>query len=160
MLVRSKIYNHYRRKRSFYTCLAFCPGGGVLSQHALQVVSQHVLQQVSKRGGGIPASPCRFPGPHPGGKLRGSDRGGVSRPTPGQGLLRGVPAPGGLLWREICCQGGCLFWRVPAPRGVCSQGDVETPLGRLLLRTVHILLECILEYNLFTQFVRTPGTNR
>ena len=66
--------------------------GGVLSQHALQVVSQHALQQVS-----------------------------------------GGSAPGGLL------QG------VPAPRGVCSGGvPGGDPPGQLLLRAVHILLECIL----------------
>ena len=37
--------------------------GGVLSQHALQVVPQHALQQVSRGGGS--------PGPHPRVKLRG-----------------------------------------------------------------------------------------
>ena len=41
--------------------------GGVVSQHALQVVSQHTLQV----SGGGPSMPCRSPGPHPGGKLRG-----------------------------------------------------------------------------------------
>ena len=68
-------------------------------------------------GGWYPRLPCRFPGPHPGGKLRGSGRGGlqahtqgklrgiwpvgVSRPTPKGGvegdLARGVsrPTPGG-----------------------------------------------------------------
>ena len=46
--------------------------------------------------------PCRFPGPHPGGQLRGSGGGRVSRPTPGGVLLLGVvpgprgSAPGGL----------------------------------------------------------------
>ena len=59
----------------------------MVSQHALQVVSQHALQQ----GGLYPNMPCRFPGPHPGGKLRGlvgegclqaHTWGGVSRPTP------------------------------------------------------------------------------
>ena len=70
--------------------------GGV-SQHALQVVSQHALQQVSR--GWYPSMPCRFPGPHPGGKLRGLAR-GVSRPTP-RGISRPTcrwspgPHPGG-----------------------------------------------------------------
>ena len=88
-------------------------GGGVLSQHALQVVSQHALQQVSKGGGGgIPAGLSGFQahtqggslggsgggysGPHPRGKLRGI----WSRPTPkgeveGDLAKGGVPAPGG-----------------------------------------------------------------
>ena len=53
---------------------------GLVSQHALQVVSQHALQ-VSR--GWYPNMPCRSPGPHPGGKLRGlAGGGGVSRPTP------------------------------------------------------------------------------
>ena len=84
----------------------------MVSQHALQVVSQHALQQVS--GGGYPSMSCRFPGPHPGGKLRSLARGlahtqeGVSRPTP-----RGVPAPGGGL-----LPGECLL-RGSAPGGVC-----------------------------------------
>ena len=78
-------------------------GGGLVSQHALQVVSKHALQQVSREG--YPSMPCRFPGPHPGGKLRGLAR-GVSRPTPG----------------------GLLPVGVPAPRGICSGGrGVETP---------------------------------
>ena len=63
----------------------------MVSQHALQVVSQHALQQVSG-GGWYPSIPCRFPGPHPGGKLRGLAR-GVFRPTPG-GVSR--PTAGGV----------------------------------------------------------------
>ena len=63
--------------------------------------------------------PCRFPGPHPVGKLRGIWPGGVSRPTtkgavegdlaggvsrntPGGCLLQGGPAPGGSALREGC----------------------------------------------------------
>ena len=30
--------------------------------------------------------PCRFPGPHSGGRLRGLVGGGISRPTPGGGV--------------------------------------------------------------------------
>ena len=48
-------------------------GGGVLSQHALQVVSQHALQQVSRGGVGIPAG---FQAHTQGGSLGGSVRGG------------------------------------------------------------------------------------
>ena len=66
-------------------------GGGLLSQHALQVVSHHALQQVS-RGGGLQAHTQggswggSAPGPQPRRKLRGIWlggcllRGGVERP--------------------------------------------------------------------------------
>ena len=59
-------------------------GGGVVSQHALQVVSQHALQW----GGGIPA--CLAAG-------------GV--PAQG-GLLWGVYSQGGLLWGVSAPRGG------------------------------------------------------
>ena len=66
----------------------------------------------------------------------------------------GVPDPGGGVgaWSR---GGGCLIlggawsWGVPGPGGVAlSRGGclVETPHGRLLLRAVRILLECILVY--------------
>ena len=50
----------------------------------------------------FPSMPCRFPGPHPWGKLRGLARGvsrstpgrGVSRPTPGRGVSRPTPRRG------------------------------------------------------------------
>ena len=74
--------------------VSVCPqrgGLGVVSQHALQVVSKHALQQVSR--GWYPSMPCRFPGPHPGGKLRGSCQGVVSRPTP-KGEVEGDLAGG------------------------------------------------------------------
>ena len=54
------------RRLYFYRCVSV--HGGLLSQHALQVVSQHALQQVSR---GYPSMPCRSPGPHTRGKLRG-----------------------------------------------------------------------------------------
>ena len=95
--------------------------GGVLSQHALQVVSQYALQQVS-RGVGIPACLAGFqahtqggslggsvqgacPGPHPRGKFRGICLGGVQAHTQG-GSLGGSA-------------GGCLLWGegLPTPRG-------------------------------------------
>ena len=73
-------------------CQSFCSQEGVVSQHALQV-----------SGGCYSRMPCRSPGPHPGGSLRGLEtpapkgklRGlarGVSRPTPGRGVSR--PTPG------------------------------------------------------------------
>ena len=51
----------------------------------------------SRSGGWYPSMPCRFPGPHPGVKLRGLAGEGVSRPTPkgeveGSGL-GGSPGP-------------------------------------------------------------------
>ena len=58
------------------------------------------------------------------------------------GLVPGVPAPGGSVLGEVCSGGGCACsGGVPAP-----EGGVETPPESrlLLLRTVHILLECIL----------------
>ena len=83
-------------------CLWFSSrgSGGVVSQH---VVSQHALQQVSR--GVYPSMPCRFPGLHSGGKLRGlggspgPHLGGLQAhtqggcPGPYQGVSR--PAPGG-----------------------------------------------------------------
>ena len=94
---------------------------GMLSQHALQVVSQHDLQQVS-RGSLLPGGCLLW--------------GGVV-------LLRGVPAPAGvglLLGRCACSRG------VPAPGGLC--GD-PSESRRLLLRTVRIILECILVVKFF-----------
>ena len=107
------------RRLCFYTCLSVILfTGGVLSQHALQVVSQHALQQ----RGAIPA--C---------------------------IAGGIPtyiAVGGVI--PACIAGGipaCLAARGgSAPGGCLLQGGVETPpeSRRLLLRTVRILLECIL----------------
>ena len=89
------------RRLCFYTCLSVILfKGGVLSQHALQVISQHALQQVSRGG-----SPC----PHPMGKLRGI----WSRPT-AKGEVEGDLARGCLLWGGVC-SGGLLA-------GVCSGG--------------------------------------
>ena len=53
-------------------------------------------------------------------------------------LVPGVPGPGGA-WSQ-----GCLIWGVPGPRGVSGGGSGGDPPGRLLLRAVRILLECIL----------------
>ena len=80
--------------------------GGLLSQHALQVVSQHALQHVSS-GGSL--------GQHPRGKLRGSGLGG-GVPSPHRGcLFWGVPALGGSAWpRGVPGQGGCLLQGAPA----------------------------------------------
>ena len=105
---------------------------GAVSQHTLQVVSQHALQW----GGWCPSMPCRFPGPHPEGKLKGLAWGrGLQAHT--QGGSWGVwpggspgPHPGERVSR-------------PTPRG-----DPNMHWGRslqwLLLWVEHILLECIL----------------
>ena len=77
-------------------------------------------------GLGIPPAPVNMPGP--GGLVLG---GGV-----------GCLVPEGGAWS----QGGCLVGGVPGPRGCLVPGGclVQTLSGRLLLRAVRILLECIL----------------
>ena len=58
------------------------------------------------------------------------------------GLLGGgVPGPGGRSALGEICSGGC----VPTPVGVWAWRPPES--RRLLLRTVHILLECILFFD-------------
>ena len=104
------------------------------------------------QGGWYPSMPCRFPGPHPRGKLRGIWPGGSPGPHPRE-KLRGI-WPGGL---QAHTQGGSpdphlgglqahtgrgfsgphLEGSIPA----CTEAD--TP-RRLLLRAVRILLVCIL----------------
>ena len=116
-----------------------CP---LVSQHALQQVSggvsQHALQVSRGKFRGIWPGVGVSPGPHPRGKLRGI----WSRPTPKgevEGdltrgyLLQRVPALGG-----VCCRG------MPAPVGLPALGGCGDPPWWLLLRAVHILLECIL----------------
>ena len=123
-------------------------GRCVVSQHALQVVSQHALQQVSR--GSYPSMPCRFPSPHPRGKLRSLAR-GISRPTPkgeveGSGLgglqahTQGSPSPN---------PGGSPFPHPggspgPYPGISRSQHALRQTPQWLLLRAVRTLLECIL----------------
>ena len=70
-----------------------------------------------------PSLPCRFPGPHPGGSLRGLAE-GVSRPTPDRGLQ--AHTLGGVSQHALR--------QIP-------------PCRRLVLRAVRILLECILVDN-------------
>ena len=81
--------------------------GGVLSQHALQVVSQHALQQVS--GGG-----CLLP-----------VEGGVC--SQGRGCL----LPGGecLLPGGVSAPGGCLLLGGVCSQGVSALGGVSAPCG-------------------------------
>ena len=94
---------------------------------------------------------------------------GVGVPGPGGCLLRGVSAPRGcLLPGGVSAPRGCLLLGgVSAPGGqclllggVCSQGVSHHALRqtppprerRLLLRTVRVLLECILVYSLVSRF--------
>ena len=122
-VVPSLTYSHnYRSQRSCegYVFTGVCLStGGVVSQHALHVVSQHALQQVS---GGDPSMPC-------------------SR------------SPGGCLLWGCACSRGCLLpgqgVTVPGGRGVPAPGGCggDPVVSRwLLLRTVRILLECILVF--------------
>ena len=133
----------YRPQRScegyVFTGVCLSTGRGVVSQHALQVVSQHALQQVS-RGVGVVVSQhvLQVVSQH---ALQQVSRGvgvvvsqhvlQVVSQHALQQVSGGVPAP-----RGVPAPGGCLL------RGGCG-GD---PPGsrRLLLRTVRILLECIL----------------
>ena len=80
--------------------------------------------------------PCRSPGPHPGGKLRGlAFGGGLSKTTPGggqvhtQGVCLQADTQGGGLQEHT------LYW-----------GRHPPPGRQLLLRAVRILLECILVF--------------
>ena len=80
-----------------------------------------------------------FPGPH-GGGVEGSDW-GVSRPTP-RGVSR--PTPRGV--SRPTTGGVCI--------SACTEADTPTPppSRRLLLRSVRILLECILvEYKTYRE---------
>ena len=119
-------------------------------------------------GGGIPAclaaglqwgGPCRFPGPHPRGKLRGIWPGGVSRPTP-KGEVEGDqaggspgPHPRGKL-RGIWLGGlQAHTLGVPAPGGC---GD---PPWRLLRYASYwntfLLKMCWFFYNVVSHSMRT-----
>ena len=88
------------------------------------VLSQHALQE-----GCYPSMHCRW---YPSMPCRGVCSG---RSAPG-GFALFLPGPRG------ACSRGVSSWGVPAPGrgGGCL---VETP-GGLLLRAIHILLECIL----------------
>ena len=92
--------------------------------------------------GGIPACLAGFQAHTQGGSLGGSGR-GVSRPTP-KGEVEGDLARGGV--SRLTPRGRGLLLGGAWSTGVCSwRGGVEpSPLGRLLLQAVRILLECIL----------------
>ena len=87
--------------------------------------------------------PCRFPGPHPGGgKFRGIWPGGSPGLHP-RGKLRGI-CPEGILQAHTRGEGSAPGG-VPGLGGSAPGGGVEpSPLERLLLQAVRILLECIL----------------
>ena len=161
----AKLWLYYRPQRSwdkvmFLHVSVILFTGGVISQHALQVVSQHALL-VSKGWGWYPSMSCRFPGPHPGGAWvvwpggsPGSHPGGksrclawgVSRPTPGV-KLRGLAlgrSPGPHLGDlQAHTQAGLQphTWGSPGPH---LEGVYPSMYCRQLLpQVVCILLECI-----------------
>ena len=92
----------------FFTCVCDSVHGGggwMVSQHALQVSIPACLAAGLRRRGWYLSMPCRFPGPHPRGKLRSLARGGLKAHT------WGSPGPH---------PGGCLLWGGACSRGVCS----------------------------------------
>ena len=134
----------------FYTCLSFCPQGGVVSQHALQVVSQHALQHFS--GGWYPSMPCRWypsmpcsrspggsPGPHqegswgvwPGGGLHTHTRGGLRAHTQGvssppvDGYCRGRYAS---YWNAFLLRIKVTYKQLDAPSIIFSTSVSESSL--------------------------------
>ena len=117
--------------------------GGVVSQHALQVVSQHALQQLS-RGRVVSKHALQVSRPTPRGEVQGSGQEGLqahtrggSRSTPKGGLQ--AHTRGGLqAHTQGVSPGPHLGGCIPA----CTEAD--PPSRRLLLRAVRILLECIL----------------
>ena len=130
----------YRPQRSWgkvmflhVSAILFTGRGWYSSMHYRWYPSMPCSRSPGGGGGWYPSMPCRFPGPHPGGKLRGLAWGGLqvhtwgaSRPTPRR-VFR--PTPGGSPG--------------PHPGGVSQHALRQTP-RQLLLRVVHILLECIL----------------
>ena len=143
--------------------VSVCPRGGVVSQHALQVVSQYALQ-VSRRGV-VSQHAMQVSRPTPRGEVEGPGLGGVSRPTPGGWWspgphLGGSPGPHmgespGPHWGEL--RGLAWVGGIPGPHLVsglqtdtqggipaCTEADPPPPSRRPLLLAVRILLECIL----------------
>ena len=122
-------------------CIAAGLGRGgwcVVSQHALQV------SRPTPRGGEVEGGiwPGGFPGPHPRGKLRGIWPGGSPGPHPGGGEVEGDLARGGLQAHT---------WG-----GLSQHALRQTPLRKLLLLAVRILLECILvESVIYSNFQNT-----
>ena len=113
---------------------------GGISQHALQVVSQHALQW-----GWYPSMLCRwFPSiPCSGGWYPSMH----CRWYPSMPCSRGCAIPACLAAGGCLVPGGACSQGVPV-LGVRSQGVWRPPRSRrLLLRTVRILLECILVHN-------------
>ena len=106
-------------------------GGGVVSQHALQVVSQHALQQGG--WGVVSQHALQVSRPTPRGEVEGSGWGGLQSHTWGE-------APG-------LHHGGLQAhtWGVSRPTpGGCIPACTEADPPWLLLWAVRILLECFL----------------
>ena len=105
-------------------------------------IFRSVCQEFCSGRGWYPSMPCRSPGPHPRGKLRGLAWGG----SPG-------PHPGGVLQAHTGGYTSMHWGRHPPSRW-------------LLLRAVRILLECILvttwkrslgQYSIFTGVCLSTG---
>ena len=86
---------------------------------------------ILSRGGWYPSMPCRSPGPHPGGKLRGL-AGAVSRPTSGGGGLQAYT------WGK-CVFLACTeadsppprqFFRKVLPNNKLRRLGVDAPFGK------------------------------
>ena len=127
-------------------CLSFCPQGGVVSQHALQVSRPTPRGRLRGLVGGSA-------GPHPEGKLRGL--GGLQAHTQGGGKLRGLggglqahtqggswgvwpggspgPHPGGG-WGVWLGGGGVSM---PTPNGcIPASTEADTPLPQQMANAV------------------------
>ena len=122
-----------------------------------------VILSTGERGGGIPAClatglggggwhpsmSCRFPGPHPGGKLRGL-AGGVSRPTPEEEVegswLGGVSRPTPLVVYPS------MHWGRPSPDGYYCRGYASN-WNAFLLFILVILLQSDKFYKKGKKFV-------
>ena len=122
----------YRPQRSWgkvifsKACVKNSVHGGVVSQHALQVVFQHALQQVYWGGWQwYPNMRCIFSRPTPRGEVEGDLAGGGGSPgSHPRGKLRGI-WPGGL---QVHTQGGS--W------GGSGQGGSPGPHPRGKLRGI------------------------
>ena len=150
------------RRLCFYRCLSVHGGGGGIPACFAGGIPACLAAGLRGGSGWYLSMPCRFPSPHPRGKFRGIWPGGSPGPHP-RGKLRGiwlagVPPPRGcLLPGATCSQEGACSWVGACSWGVCllRGGGLPAPGGggwwrhtpasrRLLLRTVRILLQCIL----------------
>ena len=164
MVLRTFSRNYYRPQQSWgkvmflhMSVILFTGGAGIPACIAAGL-----------RGGGwYPSKPCRFPGPHPGGKLKGIWLGESPGPHP-RGIWSGGspgPNPRGKL-RGIWPGGSSGPHPRGKFRGIWSGGSIPActeagppPPRWLLLREVRILLECILVYIFVHRIVKVIRLN-